>query len=140
MEIANPATTVLLIDSHMEDRRYWAQRLNLSSPDYVVLEADTGSAGLAICQSQRIDCVIIELSLTDMSGFEVLVKLVPRASHPKIAVIMLSRIALHPLAQLALSNGARAFLIKTHLSGDHLDLAIRKALATVGPTQKEPSC
>ena len=125
------ATTVLLIDSFKEDRQYWAERLHISSPNFVVLEADTGAAGLAICRSQRIDCVILELNLPDMPGFETLVKLVPRALQPEIAVIMLSRIRLLPLAELAKKNGAQAFLVKSYASGDQLSMAIHKAIAKV---------
>lgn len=137
MEIVHPSTTILFIDSHDHDRQYWVKRLTISSPEYVVLEADTGAAGLAICQSQLVDCVVTELTLSDMSGFDILVKLVPIASNPEIAVIILSRINLPPMAKLALNNGARAYFIKSRISGEYLDLAIHKALATLGPTRKE---
>ena len=130
-------TTVLLIDAFKNDRQYWAERLHVSSPDYVVLEADTGAAGLALCQSQRVDCVVFELNLPDMPGFELLVKLVPRALHPKIAVIMLSRVEHLAMAELAEDNGAQAFLFKSHASGDLLCRAIHKAIARVGLTAKE---
>jgi DNA-binding NarL/FixJ family response regulator len=128
-----PPPTVLLIDSHKEDRQYWKHRLNISSPHFVVLEADTGASGLAICRSQRVDCVSVELDLSDMSGFEVLINLVPRARYPETAVIILSRLSLPALAELAKSNGALAYLIKSHISGDVLDRSIRKAIATVSP-------
>lgn len=82
---------VLLIDSHKEDRQFWAERLTMSSPSFTVLEADTGTAGLALCQSRRIDCVVLELTLQDMSGFQVLTRLIPRAYHPQIPVILFSR-------------------------------------------------
>jgi DNA-binding NarL/FixJ family response regulator len=131
------AITVLLIDAHKEDREYWAQRLLLSSPDYVVLEAGTGAAGQAICRSQRVDCVVLELTLPDMSGFQALTQLVPRAYDPEPAVIFLSRTTLQPMAELAMRNGAQAYLIKSHISGDDLDRAIRKALAPVGLSHKE---
>jgi DNA-binding response OmpR family regulator len=45
--------------------------------------AATGQDGLEIYQTQPIDCVVLEMDLTDMSGFEVLVRLVPVASKPK---------------------------------------------------------
>ena len=129
-------TTVLLIDAHKEDREYWAQRLRISSPEYVVLEVGTAAAGLVICRSHRVDCVVLELTLPDMSGFQVLKQLVPRAYDPAPAVIFLSRTTLQPMAELALRNGAQAYLIKSHISGDDLDRAIRKALA-VGSSHKE---
>lgn len=140
-ELSRSLTTVLLIDSYKEDRENWVQRLSNSSPDYVVLEADTGASGLAICHSQRVDCVITELTLPDMSGFEVLADLIPLVSHPHIAVIMFSRITLPSIAALALSSGAQAYLIKSYIDGDCLNRAIYKAVAAVAsaPTETTPT-
>jgi len=139
MPIDYPATTILCIDHHVDDRQYWVRRLRISFPDYVVLEASTGKAGLEICRSQRVECVISELTLPDMSGFEVLLKLVPRPRHPEIAFIFLTRLTLSPMKHLALNNGAQAYVVKSHSSGDELDRTIHKALASVAPTRKEPS-
>ena len=133
------ATTVLVIDAFKEDREYWAQRLHISSPNYVVLEAETGAAGLAVCQSHRVDCVVLEMNLPDMPGFGLLIKLVQRPRHPEMPVIILSRVDLPPLAKLAKNNGAQAFLVKSQTSGDQLSLTIHKAIAAVGPITKELS-
>ena len=116
MPIDYPSTTVLFIDSHEDERQYWAQRLRTSSPEHMVLEASNGAAGLAVCESQQVDCVISELTLPDMSGFEVLLKLVPQARHPEIGFIFLTRLTLSPMKDLALRNGAQAYLIKSHSS------------------------
>jgi len=137
MAIVPPSTTILFIDGHDHDRQYWIKRLTISSPDWVILEAETGAAGLSVCRSQHVDCVVTEVELTDMSGFEVLLELVPRALYPKIAVIILSRLNLQTLAELAIKNGAQAYLVKSHVSGDDLEKVIHQALATVGPTHKE---
>ena len=125
------AATILFIDPHKEDREYWAQRLTIASPHSVVLEADSGAAGLAICRWQRVDCVLVELHLPDMSGFQVLIELVPRARHPEIAVIILTRLTLRPLGDLAMKNGAQAYLIKQHTSGDVLNATIHEAISKV---------
>ena len=69
MPSVHPSTTILFIDHHDTDRQVWVQRLRICSSDYVVLEASTGKEGLAICRSQRVECVISELTLPDMSGF-----------------------------------------------------------------------
>ena len=135
MRIDHPSTTILLIDHHDDDRQYWVHRLRMSSPDSVILEASTGKAGLAICQSQRVECIVSELTLPDMSGFEVLLQLVPKPRHPEIAFIFLTRPTLPPMKDLALRNGALAYLFKAHSSGDELDRTIQKALATVAPTR-----
>jgi DNA-binding NarL/FixJ family response regulator len=130
--------TILLIDPHDEDRQYWAERLKVSRPDCTVIEASNGAQGLAICRMQRIDCVVVELVLPDMSVFELLIKLVPRVSHPEIAVIVLSRLAVAPIADLTTSNGAHAFLVKSLISGDDLDRIVSKALAAIGPHKERP--
>ena len=131
--------TILLIDPHREDREYWRERLHACSPDYVIHEAETGENGLAIASSQQIDCVLLELTLPDMSGFEALVKLIPRARFPDVAVIILTRLVLHPMSDLALGSGAQAYLVKSRCSGDELDQAIKKAIAVVGPHKRRRS-
>jgi FixJ family two-component response regulator len=70
-----------------------------------------------------------------MSGFEVLVELVPRGRYPDMAVIVLTRLILHPMARLALTNGAQAFLAKPRSSCDDLQKAIEKAISAVGPSK-----
>jgi DNA-binding NarL/FixJ family response regulator len=132
------ARTVLIIDAFKEDREYWTQRLHITSPNYVILEADNGAAGLAVCRAHRVDCVIFELNLPDMPGFELLVKLVPLVRYPDIAVIILSRLYLPPIAELATNNGAQAFLAKSRVSGDQLSMVVHKAIATVALKLQEP--
>jgi DNA-binding NarL/FixJ family response regulator len=136
---ASPTPTiVLLIDGHKEDREYWAQRLHISSPDFVVLEADTGETGLEICKSQHVDCVVVEAELPDMSGFKVLLSSIGNFIRQEKPVIILSRLNVESLKELAIQNGAFAYLMKAHASGDDLDRTIHKALARVGHTRKEP--
>ena len=137
MLIDHSSPTILFIDHHDDDRQYWVQRLRMSSPDYVVLEASSGKSGITICRSQRVECIISELTLPDMSGFDVLLQLVPKPRHPEMALIFLTRLTLAPMKDLALNNGAQAYLVKSHSSGDELDNTIHKALASVAPTRKE---
>jgi DNA-binding NarL/FixJ family response regulator len=124
------ARSILLIDGHDNERQYYIQRLQASSADYDVVQAATGQSGLDICARQPIDCVILEIDLPDMSGFEVLAKLVPRARHPEIAVIVLTGLYNPFLLELAIKNGAHAALHKSMT----WDTAILKAISSV---QKE---
>jgi hypothetical protein len=55
-----------------------------------------------------------------MFGFHILLDLVPRVRHPEIAVIILTRIIVEGLGELALKNGALAYLVKSRTSGDDL--------------------
>ena len=131
MVVMSDATTVLLIDDDPHYRVYYAQRLHASSPNYDVVEAATGRSALDICARQPINCVVLEIDLPDMSGFEVLAKLVPRAYHPEIAVIILTRLPNPFLLDIAIKNGAQAALQKTFGSGDLLAPSILKAISRV---------
>jgi DNA-binding NarL/FixJ family response regulator len=120
------ATTILLIDGNTQEREYYAQFLEAGST-YDVVQAATGRSGLDLCARQPIDCVVLEIDLPDMSGFEVLAKLVPRTYHPEIAVVVLTRF----LLELAIKNGAQAAYHKPNARWDLLENAIRKAISTV---------
>ena len=79
-----------------------------------MVQAETGQTGLDIRARQPIDCVVLEIDLPDMSGFEVLAKLIPRAYRPEIAVIVLTRLQSESLLDLAIMNGAQAAFLKDH--------------------------
>ncbi len=138
METASRTTTIVLIDPNNEDRQYYREQLKISSKDYTVLEADTAERGLAICRTERIDCVVTELHLPDMSGFQVLIRLNPivhRSLHTP--VIALSHFILPSIIEAAKKLGAQYYLIKSQASRDDLDRAIQKAIARVGVARKE---
>jgi CheY-like chemotaxis protein len=115
----------------------FVEELKRRSPDYRVLEATDGESGLALCRSQRIDCVVLAVELPDCSGFSVLVDLVPIVRRPSIAVLMLTSNTQRGLHQIAMQNGAYACFVKPFTSGEDLDRAIQRAIAFVGRTPKE---
>jgi len=123
--------SILFIDGHGKDRQYYAHRLKVSSPDCEIFEASTGQAGLDLYKSRSIDCVILELGLPDMSGFEVLTKLVPIARRPEVPVIVLTKFDNQALLEVAAKNGALVTLQKSTTSGDDLDRVVLKAIATI---------
>ena len=132
-----PTTSVLLIDGSDTARTYFADQLKHCSPDYSILEATDGQTGLALYRSRRVDCVVLALDLPDGSGFQVLMKLVPIASRPTVPVIVLTHTAQRGMREIALENGAQAYLVKQFTSGADLDKAIQHAIALVGLLPKE---
>jgi len=130
-------TSVLLIDGSDADRKYFADQLKGRSPDYKILEATNGEDGLILYRYRRIDCVVVALELPDQSGLKVLVDLVPIASRPNVAVIVLTNRLQRGLREIALQNGAYACFVKQFMSGDDLDRAIQRAIAFVGRMPKE---
>jgi ribose transport system substrate-binding protein len=132
-----PTTSVLFIDGNDADRTFFVEGLKRRSPDYVIREATDGESGLTLYRSQRVDCVVLALELPDGSGFRVLVDLVPIASRPNIAVLMLTSNTQRGLHQIAMQNGAYACFVKPFTSSEDLDRAIQRAMAFVGRSLKE---
>src|SRR5215510_15456319 len=132
-----PTTSVLLIDGSQHERAYWADQLKGCSLHYEIVEASDGQSGLDVYRSRRIDCVVLELSLPDQSGFQTLIDLVPIASRPHVAVIVLTQMTERGVWELAKQNGAYACLAKQFTSGDDLDRTIQRAVAFVGQMPKE---
>jgi CheY-like chemotaxis protein len=131
------STSILLIDASQNQRAYWAEQLKRCSAEYEIIEAPDGESGLALYRSRRIDCVILELSLPDQGGFKTLVELVPIASRPQIAVIVLTLITHRGVWELAKQSGAYTCLAKKFTSGEDLDKAIQRSVAFVGQMPKE---
>jgi len=123
--------SILLIDANHHDRESYAHRLKASSLNFNVVQSATGHAGLDICARQSFDCVVLEINLPDMSGFQVLEFLVWNASHPQMPVVVLTSLSNEHLLELALKNGAQAALQKRTPSADILEESILKAIATV---------
>src|SRR5262249_20190150 len=116
---------ILLIDGNHQDREYYADLLRASPSHFVVLHATTGQAGLALCKRRPIDCVVLELDLSDMSGFQVLFML----NIPQIAVVILTRYSNPLLLNVAIEKGAQAALYKGDTSRDILHKAILNAMS-----------
>jgi len=106
--------------------------LKRCSPEYEILEAADGQSALDLYRSRPIDCVILELSLPDRSGFEILMELIPRVSSPRVPVIVLTRIPYRAVWELAKQQGAQACFHKQHTTAEELDRAIQRAIARVG--------
>src|SRR5215218_1909792 len=103
-----PATTVLIIDGNDTHRQYYAHRLRVYSPDYLVVEAQSAKTGLDLYRCRTVDCVLLELDLPDRSGFQLLIDLVPIVRRPEVAVIVLTSLMQSGLHELARKNGAWA--------------------------------
>ena len=113
------AKSILLIDGTDRDRRHYAEVIKAVLPDAVVFEAENGEAGLTLFRSRLIDAVILELTLPDMSGFEVLKNLAPTARLSNKPIIVLTRLSYATIIEIARENGANAAFIKKYTS-DHM--------------------
>jgi len=131
--------SLVFVDPDAEDCAFWIQRLTFISTEYIITTTRNGRDALSMCRFRKFDCVVLEVVLPDISGLEVLSNLCPIALHPAVAVVILTKLVFTTLPVVAIANGAQAYLVKSKTSGDQLDLVIRNAIATLGPSRQESS-
>ena len=119
--------TVLIVDDSKADRvvyqRYLKQDLQ---QDYDYLEANCAEQGLALCQSQGVDVILLDFKLPDISGLGVLDIL--RQHYPAVPVIMLTGHGDEQVAVQAMKGGAQDYLIKDGLKREDLQRTVRNVV------------
>lgn len=114
---------VLLADDHAVVRRGLKQILAETEDIRTEGEVDSGAGVLRAVRQKKYDMVLLDITLPDQNGLEVLGQL--RAAHPNLPVLMLS---VHPEEQYAiraLKVGAAGYLTKDS-APEEMVAAIRK--------------
>jgi DNA-binding NarL/FixJ family response regulator len=107
--------------------REWLTNLINQQPDLAVLgEAETGPQATEAMLRLRPDVAIIDISLKDSSGIELIKNL--KQTLPNIAVLVLSMHEESHYAERALRAGARGYIVKRETTRKVI-LAIRQVLA-----------
>jgi signal transduction histidine kinase len=84
------------------------------------------SDGMQWLSDQRVDLALVDLSLPDSCGLEVVSRI--RSEHPDLPLIVLTSLANDQLAIDALDRGAQDYLVKGHATSDILARTIRYAI------------
>ncbi|MFF5176763.1 SpoIIE family protein phosphatase [Micromonospora sp. NPDC000316] len=101
------AATVLVVDDSRTKRYLLVSWLTRAG--FAVLEAENGAEALARVDTDRIDLVVLDVRLPDLSGYEVCERI--KASHPAVPVIHVSAHAVDVADRAqGLTRGADAYL------------------------------
>ena len=118
---------ILLVDDHVLIREAMRGVLRELDSSASILESQTGrQAEELIAQHSDVSMVLLDLRLPDRDGLEMLASL--RASHPALAIVMLSAFSDPDNVRAALDAGAQGFITKT-ATRDVLLSALRLVLA-----------
>jgi diguanylate cyclase (GGDEF)-like protein len=117
---------VLIIDDDEVDRMSIRRALKQVSLPVNVVEAKTGAEGIALAQAGQFDVILLDFSLPDRDGLEVLSALRQDQS-VNSTVVMLSRQENPELAEQAIEGGAQDFLLKDEVNPRRLMRAVRQA-------------
>ena len=120
--------TIMIVDDSNFTRR--THRRIVESEGHVVHEATSGMAAIEGFFVHRPDLVLLDLTMEDMSGFDVLEQL--RALNAGARVIVVSADVQRSTAKLVAASGAIRFLGKP-VSPEDLREAVRDALAQGTP-------
>ena len=120
--------TIMIVDDSSYTRR--THRRIVEAEGHVVHEASTGMAAIESFFVHRPDLVLLDLTMEDMGGLEVLERL--RELNAQARVIVVSADVQRSTAKLVAESGALRFLGKP-VSAEGLLEAVREALAGSAP-------
>ncbi|HTB87395.1 MAG TPA: response regulator, partial [Steroidobacteraceae bacterium] len=101
---------LLLVEDNEAERQGVTELLG--SDDIEIMTADTGASALLQLRDNSIDCVVLDLKLPDMSGFEVLERIRDDASLCDIPVVVFTGRELSPDEDAKLHTMARSVVVK----------------------------
>ncbi|MFC0038420.1 SpoIIE family protein phosphatase [Actinomadura rayongensis] len=116
---------LLLVEDDTADALLFEDLIAESEPDVEIIVARTLAEALRSL-TRSLHCVIVDLSLPDASGLEVLRQVLKAA--PDIAVLVLTGLADAHVGVAAVGAGAQDYLVKQDVDGPLLSRAIRYAI------------
>ena len=101
---------LLLVEDNAAERQGVSELL--ASDDVEIMAADTGAGALMQLRDNSIDCVVLDLKLPDMSGFEVLERIRDDAALCDVPVVVFTGRELSPEEDARLHTMARSVVVK----------------------------
>ena len=92
----------------------------LGGSDVAITEADSGAEALQKIEAEDFDCIILDLTLPDMTGFELLSQLNDRETAPKCPIIVYTGRELSPEENNELMKYADSIIVKGIKSPERL--------------------
>jgi CheY-like chemotaxis protein len=118
-QVTSRQIKALLLVEDDANARHSLKKL-LGGGDVQISEADRGQAALELLKNHHFDCMILDLSLPDMSGFEVLNQINQDETIPKCPVIVYTGRELSPEENLELMKYADRVIVKGVKSPERL--------------------
>ncbi len=113
--------TILIIDDSWLTRR--GLNTILTGTGHEVVEAENGIDGITAIENKKIDCVLLDLLMPEMDGFEVLRIL--KSKNNTIPVVVLTADIQNTVKEKCLALGAFDFINKPPSQDDILEILAR---------------
>src|ERR1700691_1757129 len=115
--------SILVVDDESEIREGLELLLNLEG--YATASAETGEAGLAQLDEKPFDLVLLDVSLPDRNGLDLLGEI--RRRDPNLAVVLITAYGSIDMARAAFKGGAQDYITKPW-SNDELLVQVAQAV------------
>jgi CheY-like chemotaxis protein/signal transduction histidine kinase len=129
---------LLLVEDDEAERRGVSELLG--STDIEITTAETGAAALSLLREAPIDCVVLDLKLPDMSGFEVLENIRDNAELCDVPVVVFTGRELSADEDARLRTIARSVVVKGVESPERLldetSLFLHRVVADLPPAKQ----
>ena len=119
--------TVLIVEDHTLMRQALREFVQDAFPHCDFREAADGASALDACDAHTPKLILMDIGLPDADGIELTSRL--KTLYPETHVIIVSYRAGECYARRAFAAGARAYVVKEHISTD-LVPAVAEALGT----------
>jgi chemosensory pili system protein ChpA (sensor histidine kinase/response regulator) len=126
--------TVMIVDDSISIRRVMSRQV--AANGWVPIEAKDGLDAIEQLEEVRPDCIVLDIEMPRMNGFEFLAKLANMPGSKDIPVIMLTSRASDKHREKAFQLGAGAFLTKPCKDDEFVATVLRLTQTNAGPQQK----
>lgn len=125
--------SVLVVDDDITLRQMYRARLEASS--YVVTEAINGEEALARAVELHPDCILLDIMMPRVNGFDVLdiLKTTPGTKH--IPVVILTNLMQDEAKQRVTNSGAAVVLIKASVTPLQVVETINGVMGNIAPAE-----
>jgi signal transduction histidine kinase/CheY-like chemotaxis protein len=135
--LAGTRTPIRVVSVDDDEAHRFIVRKMLQGGGFEVRDASTGAEGLQLIREQNPDVVVLDVGLTDMSGFDVCDRLREDGATGRIPVILVTSQTLAAIDEPRFTNAA-AVLSKSTLTRDALRGAIHSAIRNAQPQDARP--
>src|ERR1700691_3909010 len=101
-----PKGSILVVDDEIEIRE--GLELLLNTEGYVTASAESGEAGLALLEEKPFDLLLLDVSLPDRNGLDLLREIHRRDPH--LAVVLITAYGSIDMARAAFKSGAQDYI------------------------------
>ena len=115
------APRILIVDDEPEVRAFYEQAL--SGDGYYVTAVGTARHGLSVLSDGEFQVIVLDLSLPDGDGLEV-VRLI-HGEYPRVSILAISGFMVGDMSSIALAAGATATLLKPTIPCEFLNTVYR---------------